>query len=56
MQKSWGFKENESAFLVAKLFILSYPALYSAAGMRSLGEGMWLQAHQETVTGAGSQK
>lgn len=56
LQTSWGFKEIEVAFLLAKLFIASYPALYSASGMRSLGEGLWLQTEQGTLSGAGSQK
>lgn len=39
MQMSWGFKETKTDFLVAKLFIPSYPALYSAAGRRTLERG-----------------
>lgn len=53
---SWGFKEIEIAFLLAKLFIASYPALYSASGMRNLGEGLRLQTQQGTDSGEGSQK
>lgn len=56
LQASWSFKDIEIAFLLAKLFIASYPVLYSASGMRSLGEGLWLQTQQGTLSGAGSQK
>lgn len=37
---SWGFKETEIAFLVAKWLILSYPALYDAVDIRNLEEGL----------------
>lgn len=56
LQTSWGFKEIEIAFLLAKLFIGSYPALYSASGMRSLGEGLRLLTQQGALSGEGSQK
>lgn len=56
MWTSWGFKEIEIAVLLAKLFIASYPALYIASGMRSLGEGLRLQTQQGRDSGEGSQK
>lgn len=55
LQASWSFKEIKIAFLLAKLFIASYPVLYSTSGMRSLGQGLWLQTQQGTLSGAGSQ-
>lgn len=55
LQTTWDFKETEIAFLSAKLFIASYPALNSASGMRSLGEGCRLsREHSQEQTAKSS--